>query len=42
MAGKRSPMLTRWLAAELAHAERHPDRVREELPPHCRDERIER
>jgi TnpA family transposase len=33
--------LTQWLAAEVAHAERHPDRVREELLKHCRDERIE-
>ncbi|MEV4186248.1 DUF4158 domain-containing protein, partial [Streptosporangium canum] len=33
--------LTQWLAAEVAHAERHPDRVREELLRHCREERIE-
>ncbi|XVQ16114.1 DUF4158 domain-containing protein [Spirillospora sp. CA-255316] len=33
--------LTQWLAAEVAHAERHPDRVREELLRHCRQERIE-
>ncbi|WP_084000612.1 DUF4158 domain-containing protein [Actinomadura kijaniata] len=33
--------LTRWLAAEVAHAEHHPDRVREELLRHCRQERIE-
>ncbi|WP_433479655.1 DUF4158 domain-containing protein [Spirillospora sp. CA-142024] len=33
--------LTQWLAAEVAHAEPHPDRVREELLRHCREERIE-
>jgi TnpA family transposase len=33
--------LTQWLAAEVAHAERHPDRLREELLRHCRQERIE-
>ena len=33
--------LTAWLAATVAHAERHPDRVREELLTRCREERIE-
>lgn len=33
--------LTQWLMAGVAHAERHPDRVREELLRHCREERIE-
>lgn len=33
--------LTAWLATHVAHAERHPDRVREELLKHCRAERIE-
>ena len=33
--------LTDWLAANVAHAERHPDRVREELLKHCRAERVE-
>jgi len=33
--------LTDWLAGHVAHAERNPDRVREELLRHCREERIE-
>ncbi|MEV8638354.1 DUF4158 domain-containing protein [Streptosporangium sp. NPDC051023] len=33
--------LTDWLAANVAHAERHPDRVREELLAQCRRDRIE-
>lgn len=33
--------LTDWLAAHVAHAERAPDRVREELLARCRTERIE-
>jgi hypothetical protein len=33
--------LTQWLAITVAHAERHPDQVREELFKHCREERIE-
>ncbi|MEU4494214.1 Tn3 family transposase [Streptomyces sp. NPDC023998] len=33
--------LTTWLAANVAHAERNPDRVREELLKHCREECIE-
>ncbi|MGI5200383.1 hypothetical protein ACQEU6_02045 [Spirillospora sp. CA-108201] len=33
--------LTQWPAAEVAHAKRHPDRVREELLRRCREERIE-
>ncbi|MFI7114817.1 Tn3 family transposase [Nonomuraea sp. NPDC050227] len=33
--------LTDWLAAAVAHAERNPDRVRDELLGQCRRERIE-
>ncbi|MER5587343.1 Tn3 family transposase [Streptomyces asoensis] len=33
--------LTAWLAANVAHAERNADRVREELLKHCREEFIE-
>ncbi len=33
--------LTDWLAGHVAHAERSPDRVREELARRCREERIE-
>ncbi|MET8159274.1 DUF4158 domain-containing protein [Sphaerisporangium sp. NPDC005289] len=33
--------LTDWLAVNVAHAERHPDWVREELIKQCRQERIE-
>jgi hypothetical protein len=33
--------LADWLAGHVAHAERNPDRVREELLRHCREERIE-
>jgi DNA invertase Pin-like site-specific DNA recombinase len=33
--------LTDWLAGHVAHAERNPDRVREELLRRCREERIE-
>jgi hypothetical protein len=33
--------LTGWLAGHVAHAERNPDRVREELARRCREERIE-
>ena len=33
--------LTDWLAGHVAHAERNPDRVREELARRCREERIE-
>ncbi|WP_413102531.1 DUF4158 domain-containing protein [Streptomyces sp. Inha503] len=33
--------LTEWLAANVAHAERNEDRVREELLKHCRTECIE-
>src|SRR2546429_7392869 len=33
--------LTAWLAANVAHAERNADRVREELLKHCREELIE-
>jgi Domain of unknown function (DUF4158) len=33
--------LTAWLATNVAHAERYPDRVRQELLRHCREERIE-
>lgn len=33
--------LTAWLASNVAHAERHPDRVREELLRRCREEQIE-
>ncbi|WP_405149231.1 hypothetical protein OG589_13850 [Sphaerisporangium sp. NBC_01403] len=33
--------LTDWLAVNVAHAERQPDRVREELLKQCRSERIE-
>ncbi|WP_344953924.1 Tn3 family transposase, partial [Sphaerisporangium flaviroseum] len=33
--------LTDWLAASVAHAERNPDRVRDELLGQCRRERIE-
>ena len=37
----RSPKLTAWLAEHACHRERHPERVREELLGHCRDELIE-
>jgi hypothetical protein len=33
--------LTDWLAGHIAHAERNPDRVREELLRRCREEQIE-
>ncbi|BBC31890.1 Transposase [Streptomyces graminofaciens] len=33
--------LTAWLAVSVAHAERNPDRVRDELLKHCRQECIE-
>ena len=33
--------LTAWLAEHACHRERHPERVREELLGHCRDELIE-
>ena len=33
--------LTDWLTAHVAHAERNPDRVREELVRRCREEKIE-
>jgi TnpA family transposase len=33
--------LTDWLTGHVAHAERNPDRVREELVRRCREERIE-
>ena len=33
--------LTAWLAGSVAHGERRPDRVREELLAHCREEMIE-
>ncbi|MFI7644312.1 hypothetical protein [Nonomuraea sp. NPDC049400] len=33
--------LTDWLAADVAHAEQFPDRVREELLKHCCQKRIE-
>ncbi|MBL1119601.1 DUF4158 domain-containing protein [Streptomyces sp. 110] len=33
--------LTAWLAANVAHAERHAGQVREELLKHCREEAIE-
>lgn len=33
--------LTAWLAVSVAHAERNPDRVREELLKHCREECVE-
>lgn len=33
--------LTNWLTANVAHAERHEDRVREELLKRCREEQVE-
>jgi len=33
--------LTGWLTGHVAHAERNPDRVREELVRRCREEQIE-
>lgn len=41
MLGQNAEKLTIWLAANVAHAERNPVRVREELLKHCREEFIE-